>query len=115
MGVCSCPHLYAEITYHIATQTSLLSSQIEVMLQLLLHWCWFEQVVTLISQNLHRFGIFSPLSLFLSTGDVNSAAEEKKKKGNSIMVDYHIALLLIMKIRFSSAANISSYLKLENL
>lgn len=80
MGVCSCPHLYAEITYHIATQTSLLSSQIEVMLQLLLHWCWFEQVVTLISQNLHRFGIFSPLSLFLSTGDVNSAAEEKNKR-----------------------------------
>lgn len=31
------------------------------------------------------------------------------------MVDYQIALLLIMKIRFSSEANISSYLKLENL
>lgn len=80
MRVCSCPHLYEEITYHIATQTSLLFSQIEVMLQLLLHWCWFEQVVTLMSQNLHRFDIFSPPSLFLSTGDVNSA-EEKKKKG----------------------------------
>lgn len=31
------------------------------------------------------------------------------------MVDYQIALLLIMKISFSSEANISSYLKLENL
>lgn len=30
-------HLYEEITYHIATQTSLFFSQIEVMLQLLLH------------------------------------------------------------------------------
>lgn len=29
------------------------------------------------------------------------------------MIDYQIMLLLIMKIRFSSAANIPSYLKLE--
>lgn len=71
--VCSPPHLCEAITYHIATQTSLFFSQIAVMLQLLLHWCWFEQVVTLISQNLHRFGICNPFSLFLSTGDIFSA------------------------------------------
>ena len=93
MSLCCLSHLKDEITYHTAAQTSLFFSQIEVMLQLLLHWSWFEHVVALMSQNLHSLGNCSPCSLNLSTVDIFPAkgggrGEKRRKLSNGTLSDF---------------------------